>query len=459
MNRRAKYNNYLHLGIQSTFFLLAVKYITSTLHELGHGVASWLVGLKFYGYYLAVFGGGQGFVAEPGNDFQQLLLSSGGPVVDLVFGLIVLFVVLPRIKRWGAKIFLLYYAVMTLSVFWAYMVLGGFLGGGDFANIARVLGINLYAVGVFGFLGLMGFGALIVRKILTNLSSYFPMNSYMKRFPILLLFLGVPGIVYAGVGNLIHPFGDLSQFLFLSLLSIIVTGLLSLVRHRGEPSLQSLPKWPSLIGLLIFGGVCIIWLGVFGLPQTKARGVLWNTPEDDKVGVANISIQINKELNAHIDYSMRSHSHHLLWEKMKYQTPNWSVFRDFIGAHVPTLLGVSDYEVIEKANDLDAPFSYFGLDDVGARKVSLVVDLNGRMDEAEENMYTMEINSWWRFEKCYICKLEIILEDGLRFLDYELIPENARDPAVYNEKCIVWENISDNAPERVRLGIHRSFDD
>jgi hypothetical protein len=281
----------------------------------------------------------------------------------------------------------------------------------------------------------------------------------MKRFPILFLFLGVPGIVYAGVGNLIHPFGDLSQFLFLSVLSIIVTGLLSLVRHRGETSFQSLPKWPSLIGLLIFGGVCTIWLGVFGLPQTKARGVIWNTPEEDKVKAVNISIQIDEDLNAHIDYSMRSHSHHLLWEKMKHQTPSWPVFEDFIGAHLPVLLGVSDYEVVEKTNDLEAPFNYFSLDDVGARKVSLIVDLNGRMDETEETMYTLQINSWWRFEKCYIYQLELILEEGLRFSDYELIPENARGPAVYQEQCIVWENVGDNAPEKVRLEIHKSLGD
>lgn len=54
MNNKIKTSNYIHLTIQSISLLLAVKFLTTILHELGHCLGGWFVGLKPVGIYAGV---------------------------------------------------------------------------------------------------------------------------------------------------------------------------------------------------------------------------------------------------------------------------------------------------------------------------------------------------------------------------------------------------------------------
>jgi len=190
MHDPRKLNNHVHLSIQSISLLLAVKFVTTALHELGHCLGGWLAGLKPVGIYAAVFGGGMSYVTGSRNLWQGLIMSSSGPAVDIILGLIMLLIIFPRAKKWGFKLLWLFYSTIAIFTFWGYMVIGGFLGSGDFANLARTLGVTRYLFGMVGLLGLVAFAFLISRNIFKTFSPYFLLDSYWQRFLIFFLFIG-----------------------------------------------------------------------------------------------------------------------------------------------------------------------------------------------------------------------------------------------------------------------------
>ena len=72
VNHHIRLNNYVHLSIQSISFLLAVKFLTTVLHELGHCLGGWFAGLNPVGIYAAVFGGGMSYFSGPRVTWQNL---------------------------------------------------------------------------------------------------------------------------------------------------------------------------------------------------------------------------------------------------------------------------------------------------------------------------------------------------------------------------------------------------
>jgi hypothetical protein len=56
MSTRLRTSNYVHLALQATFVYLALNYLRAVPHEIGHGLAASVVGLKFIGLYGALFG-------------------------------------------------------------------------------------------------------------------------------------------------------------------------------------------------------------------------------------------------------------------------------------------------------------------------------------------------------------------------------------------------------------------
>ena len=104
----------------------------------------------------------------------------GGPAIDLLLGFIVLFILLPRAKKWGIQLPCMILAYTTLIAFWGYWCIGCFFGYGDFANVARSLDINQTLMGAVGLIGLIVFVYLIIRIFLSYLSSYFLFNSWQN---------------------------------------------------------------------------------------------------------------------------------------------------------------------------------------------------------------------------------------------------------------------------------------
>jgi hypothetical protein len=189
MNRKIQIMNYVHLGLQATFLYLTFSFLRALLHELGHGLAATLVGLEFKGFYASVFGSSGTWINGVRSPFQSVVISSAGPMVDLVIGLMALFIILPYMKKWGTRISWLFAAITTLVSFWGLMMSTGF-GSGDFANVAHALDIPKFVFGVMGIIGLIIFLFLLARRMLTISSPYFAYHSFGQRFRIIFLFLG-----------------------------------------------------------------------------------------------------------------------------------------------------------------------------------------------------------------------------------------------------------------------------
>lgn len=449
---RVKMSNFVHLAIQSTLAFLSVKYLTSILHELGHCLGAWLAGLRPVGMYVTVFGGSMSFNFGTRNFWQHVTTSSLGPAVDLFLGLIILFLILPRAKKWGAKLFWLYSASVTLIAFWGYMIIGGFMGGGDFGSIARAIGVTRYLAGVFGLAGVVGFAFLISRHILKAFSPYFKLDSYRRRFPIMLLFIGVPGMVFSVGGYFVSANWSMKRLLIMILLAAVISGLLSLFRSETKLSFQRLPKWPSLAGFLISVLVVVSWLGLFGSTPSRAKGILWSYPGEYGVQVCNIIILIKKDFTSDIDFLMRPYANQMFWRKTASQPPNWPVYEKFIGKAFPILLGDQKYEIVKKVHDVSSPFFYGGSNMYGTRRISLRTNLKGSIKLAEENTCSLEISDYYRAKGTgFLDKLQVVLEEGMSFSGYELIPTDAREPDIFSEEKIVWENPDIRAPKKVRL--------
>ena len=456
MNVRIKSGNYIHLSIQSVCLLLSIKFLTTALHELGHCLGGWIVGLKPVGFYAAVLGGGMSYVLGSRVNWQQSIMSAGGPAMDLVLGSIVLFVLLPRMKKWGAKLFCLFYALVALAAFWVYMVIGGFLNSGDFANLSRIFGVGRYWAGVVGILGMLGFTYIIVRKIFKVLSSYFPLDSFLRRFIVLFLFIGLPGSIYAIGGYLLSPGGHLGQMLLIVAFAVLIPGFLSIFQQESATKLREFPRWPSLAGAAVLGAAVIVWLGVFGAAEARARGILWSAPKEERVSLCNITVLVERDLNIQVDFLMRPYSRYLFWEKIKHQTPDWTVYDNFIKKNVPVLFGISEYQIVERTHDSLCPFYHDLTHDTGARRISLAADLTGMARKNNDGTVAVEIKDFWRIDGGgYIDKLEVILGDDIRLSDHELFPENAKKPDRFDERGLVWENDDSSVPEKIRLKISK----
>jgi len=251
-------------------------------------------------------------------------------------------------------------------------------------------------------------------------------------------------------GYLIAPYKKLNELLLVTAITLVISGLFSLFRQEKKASIRNIPRWSSLVGAAFLAIIIVIWIGIFGTSAVQPKGIVWRTPQENGVSVCNILISLKRDNSAQIDFLMRPFSAQLFWEKVKHQTPNWQVYTQFIEKNLPILLGISDYTVVEKVNDTTSNL-YYTTTDTGARRVTLATHLDEVIQRINENAYAFEITDFWRIKGGYLEKLQVNLNEGMNFSDYELIPTDAKKPDRYDEHEIVWENRNSNSPERVRL--------
>jgi hypothetical protein len=451
MSHRFRMFNYIHLALQATFVYLALNYLRAILHEIGHGLAASVVGLRFIGLYGALFGSSYSFNVGPRQPLTAVVISSGGPFIDLCIGLVVLFVILPRLRSWGVRLFGLLLAAATLMAFWGYMMSAAF-GSGDFAVIGAILGVPRLAVGIVGILGLVGFLYLVAREIFHALSEYFPLNAFGKRFGTLYLFLGLPATVWvAGTLLVTLRYALLGQFL----LVVALLAVLSLLIKSAAAEFRLLPRAPTAAGAAVFAAACALWLGVFGLTYQRAKGVVWGPVEERNVGYCNIHVQLREDLSAEIDVLARPGVIPLFWKKLEKAAPDWTVYTDFIAENLPVLLGTREYSLLERGTDTEASI-YLGPRygrALGCRRISILADLTEVLQEIEPNVYVLEMTDFWRARgRGYIDRLEVTLPEGMALTGYEVEPSDARAPVEFGAGSAVWENEdAETAPERIRV--------
>jgi len=272
MKPEIKRHNYFHLGLQATFLYLTFNFFRALLHELGHGIAAICVGLEFKGFYAAVFGSSCAWINGARSPFQSVVISSAGPLVDLIIGLVILFIIFPHLRKWSSLLPWLLLASSTLISFWGLMMSTGF-GSGDFANVAYSLGIPKFIFGVLGITGLIVFLFLLIKRMLFIASDYFTFNKFGQRFIIIFLFLGLPMLVYVtGFALLTSKYEILGQVFF-------VIGILILIVDFNKSTSQKsnyIPSFSTYTGITAFIVSCLIWLILFGPTLQKAKGFFFN---------------------------------------------------------------------------------------------------------------------------------------------------------------------------------------
>lgn len=92
------------LEFRPNVYIYRFGLVRALLHELEHEVAATIVGLEFKDFYESMFGPSGTWINQIRSLFQGVVTSSAGPLADLAIGLIALFVILPRLNKWGAQI-------------------------------------------------------------------------------------------------------------------------------------------------------------------------------------------------------------------------------------------------------------------------------------------------------------------------------------------------------------------
>lgn len=271
MKPEIKRHNYIHFGLQATFLYLTFNFLRALLHELGHGTAALCTGLEFKGFYAAVFGSSGAWINGARSPFQSVVISSAGPMVDLIIGLVILFIIFPHLKKWSSQLPFLLLASSTLISFWGLMMSTGF-GAGDFANVAYSLGIPKMIFGILGIIGLIAFLSLLTERMLFIASEYFIFKKFSQRFSIIFLFLGLPMLVFVtGFALLTSKYEILGQAIFVIGILILIVGFNKSTSQKSD----FIPSFPTYSGITAFIVTCLIWLILYGPTLHKARGIFF----------------------------------------------------------------------------------------------------------------------------------------------------------------------------------------
>lgn len=451
MSAHSRTPNYIQLGLQTTLVYLSLNFLRGVLHELGHGLAASLVGLRFIGVYGSVFSSSASFNIGERTAFSGTVISVAGPLVDLLIGLIVLFVVVPRLKGWGARLFALLLASATLLAFWGYMTSGAF-GVGDFGAIAAMLGIPRLTFGVLGLLGLVVFLYLLAREIFRALAEYFPLNGFGKRFIALFLFLGLPPGVYVAGYLLTYPrYQMLGQLVAVVAILAVLSGLVK----SSVDTLRPLSMRVTAASAAGFVAACVVWLGLFGATYERARGIVWGPTDETSVGYCNIRVQLNYDLTARIDVLARPVAQQMFWEQLEERSPDWNVYTRFLERNLPVLLGTESYTILSRGTDTEASVYVghaFGRAK-GGRAMTVAADLRDVTQPTADGGYTLVLTDFWRIEgRGYIDRLEVALPEGMTLTAHQLEPPDATEPDRVGDRTLVWENAGPaRAAERIHL--------
>jgi len=125
--------------------LLAAGVFHAFIHEvMGHGFFSILVGQKLEGFYLSPFGASYSYITFSNVPSLVVLQAAGGTISSVLFGILLLMLVYPRMKKRGssfqAKLFVLLFILM-LETDILYAFISPIFSFGDSYEIARVLSI------------------------------------------------------------------------------------------------------------------------------------------------------------------------------------------------------------------------------------------------------------------------------------------------------------------------------
>ena len=285
-------------------YVIAI-FIAVAIHEvLGHGVATILFGGEFYAVYISP---GSGFISfylpDSITTVQIATIYMAGIAVQIIIGLVVLLFVFPRIKNFMLGLFTLMFSVAMLVHPSIYLFLGYFYQSGDTKYAAALLGIQPDIFLVAGLIMTGIFTLLVSVAALNFIGSFQNVEDEKVRNKILLMFW-LPPLLLSGVSALLTvffvPVEDIAYTLTNAAVILLFLGMsIYLVPIFVEPERKQNYRMSmkSLLSVLIaFIIVLSVWVGVFGVSQETAHGILLHDPPIEveryysDFGIGNVDI-------------------------------------------------------------------------------------------------------------------------------------------------------------------------
>jgi len=79
--------------------------------------------------------------------------------------------------------------------------------------------------------------------------------------------------------------------------------------------------------------------------------------------------------------------------------------------------------------------------------------LESMVEKIDQNKIELKMSDFWRPNGGYNDKLQVNMDEEMRFSGYELTPDQAKKPDRYDDRIIMWENTDASTPEKIRLMI------
>lgn len=279
---------YLFMALIVMFYAIA-RLVGVGVHEfVGHGLFTEMLGGEFYAAYISP-GNGYASIFLP-NDATQLDIAItylAGIFVELVLGLVVLFLVYPRMKKFTTGLFTLVLAEILLVHSSFYLVLGAYISSGDSYLASRVGGVPIDLLIISGLI-LAGFFILLISvKFLQFISEFAVIDDDRKAIRALGLFWLPPlFIIWASIlmpGENISLEDKAYSIIYGSLtLLFIFTAMTYIPKVTpikfGFGKREGMRLDRVITTLVVFIVAMSLWLAVFGPTSDTAHGLMLKDP-------------------------------------------------------------------------------------------------------------------------------------------------------------------------------------
>lgn len=453
MNLRT--TNNLHLAAQSVLFFFPAVFIGITIHEVGHGIGALLSGAEFNGFQ-ATFFSGIAYTSALETSKQYILSYAAGSMFGSLVGLIICLGILPKLTRWDFTVFWYYLGFISLIDLPRNMFYSG-IGGGDFADVSYRMGIPLVITMIVGAVGMSFVIYFYSRAFGRPLAKYFSFDTYWQRLSTFMICFALP-MFFTAVGTVTEPphnrLSRMGVFFVVFLFASTLSALMALTRVRSSVPPSPIPKVPSVVGAGVFDLALLLWLGLFGT-RMQPRGIVWSAPWDQQVAGWNLILSVDPDLTMKADFLMRPTNLDMVWQKQRLATPHWEPYDLLAFSNLPRLVSSINLRLIERVQDDTVPYSFFGLEDRGARRISFYAIPSKDSTHQTTNKSRIVLNFESLILRERFCRLEVHIDTTSIKLTYELIPVNSPGPILDKPNSLIFASQTLQTVKTIHLDVIR----
>lgn len=448
-------------------------------HEVvGHGGAAFVQGYPLIAFYVSPIEGYA--ISEVPSNLSTagwVFFRLGGPAAQMLLGLLAL-AALRRSRRLVVRMFFFYLALFSIVATFAYAAadLAFMAGGGDFAAVARLLGLPgprlAVIAGIGGFWLTVRFGQMAHRSI----DGFWPLPSYRQRFAALCLVF-YPGMLLlvaylAAVWRLLEPAWATTIALGQTM-GLVVAGAASAVAAAfpGASVREETPPRASFVRALAASALALVGLLlVFGPTGTTARAVLVRLPADGwmfEPPVTNLDLTVSGDLEAAATFTFKivaapfpsgqaSPIAGRIIEHLNRQPNAWAFYDNFAARNVKAVLDGTGARPVSRS--VGRSIWVDGREDQGARTVTVAVALKGSAHlRADGGVYELRVGVQTvdpiDGKKRVPERIRIAAGPGLRVIDAAVMQGSRKTPLVVRS-VLIWMPDAGDPPDALVVRFH-----